>query len=135
MSNYFFQYRPTFFYSFLKCLLVNKFRLLAMLACGELISTPRNVSLRGVDFFQLKIRISPRKRNFKRNYFQGPRWGGLISRDIVTLSMGHEREHVDRSNLSKKIVLFFPFSGSASDTSASSSKKVPGPHQIKLHRF
>ena len=32
-------------------------------------SSRRSVSLRGVEFFVLKIRISPRKRIFKRNYF------------------------------------------------------------------
>ena len=33
------------------------------------ISTTRSVSLCGVDIFELKFRISPRKRFFKRNHF------------------------------------------------------------------
>ena len=57
--------------------------------------TPRRLTLRGVEFFKLKIRISPRKRIFKQNYFSPLAQMGLIheikyecpkSRDTATLS-------------------------------------------------
>ena len=48
------------------------------LACQK-ISTSRSVSLSGVEFFELQIRISPRKRIFKLNRFGLFIWAQMVS--------------------------------------------------------
>ena len=69
------------------------------------ILTPCSVSLRGVEFFELKIRISPRKLIFKENHFylliRSPdgfdSWNKKMPKNIVTLATLNRIEHFGKS--------------------------------------